>query len=129
MTDVRSYSASCHCGRVLFRFKSKVITTGSRCNCSICIRKGAVWSSGYFAPEELEIARGPASLSLYQFGDKDVNHYFCSSCGVSPFTVIESVPANYAGPAKPGCYRVNLGCVQGLEVLSLDIDVIDGRSY
>lgn len=128
MTQTTSYSASCHCGRVRFRFNSEAITTGHRCNCSICIRKGTVWSSGYIPPEHLETGE-TASLSLYQFGDKDVNHYFCGTCGITPFVVVTAVPATYTGPAKPGYYRVNLGCIHGLDVLALGIDVIDGRSF
>jgi hypothetical protein len=129
MTGIRSYSASCHCGLVRFSFRSEPITTGRRCNCSICIRKGTLWSFGYFPPEDVEAIEGTASLSLYQFGDKDVNHYFCSRCGVTPFVVVAALPATYDGPARPGYYRVNLGCVHELDALALDIEVIDGRSF
>ena len=68
------------------------------------------------------------NLSVYQFGDRDVNHRFCRTCGISPFNTVASVPPTYEGPAQPGDYRVNRGCVQDLDVLSLDVDVIDGRS-
>lgn len=129
MTGTRTYSASCHCGLVRFRFKSGRIAAGRRCNCSICGRKGAVMSARYIAPEDFEAIEGGAFLSLYQFGDKDVNHYFCSKCGIYPFHVVAAVPAAYDGPAKPGYYRVNLGCVHDLDVFALDIDVIDGRSF
>ena len=44
-------------------------------------------------------------------------------------STIASVPPGYEGPAKPGDYRVNLGCVDDLDVLGLDVDVIDGRSF
>ena len=76
-----------------FKLRCEGITTGRRCNCSICIRKGAVMSARYFAPEEFEELAGLGSLSLYQFGDHDVNRYFCSTCGIYPF---------HDGPAKPG---------------------------
>ena len=128
MTDLETYSGSCHCGAVRFRFKSPVITTGCRCNCSICIRKGSVMSSTYIPPDDFEELQGKESLTLYQFGDEDMSHYFCKTCGISPFSVVARVPATYEGPAKPGNRRVNLGCIDGLDPLGLEIKLIDGRS-
>jgi hypothetical protein len=127
--ETKTYSASCHCGLVRFQFKSEEITKGLRCNCSICIRKGGVMSARYYPPEDFEAIEGDESLSLYQFGDKDVGHYFCKTCGISPFSVVAAVPPTYEGPAKPGDRRVNLGCVHDLDVLCLEIAVVDGRSF
>jgi hypothetical protein len=124
---MKTYSASCHCGSVRLRFKSEEITTGIRCNCSICIRKGVVMSSKYLRPSDVEVEAG-AHLALYQFGDKDVNHFFCRTCGIAPFTTVASVPADYTGSARPGDYRVNLGCVDDLDALALDIAVVNGRA-
>jgi hypothetical protein len=120
MSDVRTYSARCHCGSVHFRFKSEEIVAGKRCNCSICIRKGALMSMKYYPPEAFEELCGLDALTLYQFGDHDVYHWFCRTCGIYPF---------HDGPAKPGHYRVNLGCVEGLDVLSLAVELVDGRSF
>ena len=50
----RTYSGSCHCGAVRFRVRGEEITTGIRCNCSICIRRGAVMSTVYYPPEAVE---------------------------------------------------------------------------
>jgi hypothetical protein len=86
-------------------------------------------SAEYFPPADFEAIEGAACLSLYQFGDAHVEHYFCKRCGVHPFFVVAGVPVTYDGPAKPGYYRVNLGCVAELDVSALDIDVIDGRSF
>ncbi len=125
--SAKIYDAKCHCGTVRFRLTSEEIMTGRRCNCSICIRKGAVMSSTYFRPSQVEV-EGSENLTVYQFGDKDMKHTFCRTCGVSPFSTVASVPPDYEGAAKPGDYRVNLGCLDDLDALSLDVDVIDGRS-
>jgi hypothetical protein len=123
----RTYDASCHCGSVRFKVRSEEIKTGRRCNCSICIRKGMVVSATYFQAADVNV-EGSEHLALYQFGDKDMNHYFCRTCGISPFSTVASVPPDYNGPARPGSYRLNLGCVHDLDALALEIDVIDGRS-
>jgi hypothetical protein len=125
---MNTYSASCHCGAVRFALKSEPITTGLRCNCSICIRRGAVMSSGYFRASEIDLV-GSEHLAVYQFGDKDLNHHFCRTCGIAPFSTVASVPPDYTGPARPGDYRVNLGCIHDLDVFALAITVVDGRSF
>jgi hypothetical protein len=80
----KTYNASCHCDAVRFRFTCEEITSGRRCNCSICIRKGVVMSSNYFRPSDVEV-EGSEHLARYQFGDNDVNHFFCRTCGIAPF--------------------------------------------
>jgi hypothetical protein len=51
---------------------------------------------------------------------RETNHWLCARCGIYPF---------HDATAKPGHYRINLGCVQDLDVLSLPIEVIDGRAF
>lgn len=84
-------------------------------------------SANYFHASEVEV-QGQEQLTRYQFGDKDMNHFFCRTCGIAPFSTVASVPPDYTGRARPGDYRVNLGCVHDLDVLTLDIEVLDGRS-
>jgi hypothetical protein len=127
MKPKRTYRASCHCGGVRFSFKSEQIVKGLRCNCSICVRKGIVVSA-YFKPEDFGPVEGMDCLTLYQFGDKSVNHYFCRICGICPFATVASIPPDYDGNARIGDCRANLGCVEDLDVYALEIDIIDGRS-
>lgn len=84
-------------------------------------------SSGYLQPSDLEV-EGAEHLALYQFGDRGMNHFFCRTCGIFPFSTVASVPPDYQGPARPGDYRVNLGCVHDLDVLSLEIQIMDGKA-
>src|SRR5215831_15658855 len=116
---VRTYEGRCHCGAVRFRFRSEEITKGIRCNCSICVRRGAVMSAEWVRAEDIEHVEGKDALTLYRFGDLMMNHYFCRTCGVFPFSeVIE----------RPGRLRINLGCVEGIDPYGLEIGLVDGRS-
>jgi hypothetical protein len=124
----KTYEGSCHCGAVRFRLRSDEIISGCRCNCSICIRKGIVMSSQYIPPDAFEL-EGSESLASYQFGDAAMAHYFCKTCGICPFSAVASLPAGYEGHAKVGDRRVNLGCIDGLDPLALEISLIDGRSF
>lgn len=128
MADTRMYDASCHCGAVRFRFRSEEITTGLRCNCSICVRKGGVVSSRYYKPESFAEIVGADTLGVYRFGDEDMSHHFCPTCGVSPFQIVAKLPTSYDGPAKIGDRRINLGCVHDLDVFALEIAFVDGKS-
>lgn len=115
-----TYSGHCHCGAVRFTIHlSEPITRGLRCNCSICVRKGALMSVPYFTPDEMTV-EGMDALALYVWGDKMVFNRFCRTCGV--YTFHDTTNA-------PGHYRVNLGCIDGLDVLSLPFDLVDGRSF
>jgi hypothetical protein len=113
------YRGSCHCGAVRFAFRSEPITTGVRCNCSICMRVGIIGSSRYFPPEDFESLEGKDALTLYQWGDRVVEFWFCKSCGVHTFH----------GGEKRDHLRVNLGCVEGVDPLALEVQLIDGKSF
>jgi hypothetical protein len=119
MSGKRTYLGRCHCGAVRFRLVSEAITQGKRCNCSICVRKGAVMSVRYFTPDEIRVEGGDA-LAVYQWGDKLVNHWFCRTCGIYTF---------HDATEMPGHYRVNLGCIDEIDPLSLAIELVDGRAF
>ena len=118
-TDPVTYHGSCHCGAVQFEFQSPAIDSAMQCNCSICRRKNALMSKQYFAPEKFELLSGNDALSLYHWGDQDVNHYFCKYCGIYPF---------HDSIYEPGKYRVNLGCVDELDLGALKIGQFDGAN-
>lgn len=112
------YQGSCHCGAVRFSYDGDEITAGLRCNCSFCSRRGAMMSTEIIPPGHIRIDTDADALGLYQFGIKTAKHYFCKHCGVCPF---------YETARKPGHFRVNLGCVEGVDPFALDCEVFDGR--
>ena len=71
------------------------------------------------APDELQIESPNTNLGSYEFGTNVAHHYFCSTCGIYPF---------HETMRKPGHYRVNLGCVDGVNSLELPCDVFDGQA-
>jgi len=113
-----TYQGSCHCGAVRFSYEGEAITKGLRCNCSICSRKGAMMSPEAIPPEKIKIEAKDGALGLYQFGRKTAKHYFCKECGIYTF---------HETARKPGHFRVNLGCVEGVDTFALEADVFDGK--
>ena len=74
-------------------------------------------SANYYPPEQFRLLSGREALSLYRWGDEDVNHWFCKHCGIYPF---------HDGTAEPGRYRINLGCVAGVDSRKLQLRLFDG---
>lgn len=110
------YNGSCHCGAVNFSFEDADPIRGVRCNCSICRRRGCVMSEKRYAAT-VELTQ---PLGVYIFGDRCMHHFHCTTCGIFPYAeVIE----------EPSIYRVNLGCVDGIDALAVPIRMIDGASY
>lgn len=112
------YQGHCHCHAVRFEFESQEITSALQCNCSICIRKNAIMSREYIEPSRFQLLGDPNALAKYHWGDEVVNHYFCKTCGIYPF---------HDSIYEPGKYRINLGCVDGLDPRSLEIHYFDGK--
>jgi hypothetical protein len=114
------YKARCHCGRVRFSFRSPEIKTGKRCNCSLCVRRGAVLSPTYIPAVDFTPHHDLNDLGVYLWNEKVLNNYFCKFCGI--FTYIGD------GDNSKDGYRVNLGCVEGIDSLALVISIIDGNA-
>lgn len=115
---MKHYQGSCHCGAVKFSYEGEEIEKGLRCNCSICSRKGAMMSSEVISLERLNIEADEDALGLYQFGAKTAKHFFCRHCGIYTF---------HETARFPGHYRVNLGCIDGIDPLALEADIFDGK--
>jgi len=117
---VIKYQGSCHCGNVNFQFEHEQIKSGLRCNCSICIRKGAVMTDFVIPPNDFHFElKKPDNLGLYEFDNKVAHHYFCKVCGIFPFLQTFRMPEHY---------RVNLGCVEDIDLDTLEVGLFDGKS-
>ena len=112
--ELKSYQGSCHCGAVKFAVQT-TLSPALRCNCSLCRRKGAVMAA--VAPEHFNLLSGEEYLSLYQFNTRTAKHYFCKTCGIYTF---------HRPRTNPGIYRVNVGCLEGVDPFALEVGLNDG---
>ena len=113
---LKPYKGSCHCGAVKFEAQS-TLSPALRCNCSLCRRKGAVMAA--VDPEHFRLLSGENSLSLYQFNTRAAKHYFCKLCGIYTF---------HRPRTNPDIYRVNVGCLEGVDPFPLEAGLNDGAS-
>jgi len=109
---------TCHCGQVAFEVKVKP-TIAFTCNCSYCIRRG--WHHAYAEENEFALIRGEDVLSSYRFGAETTTNYFCRACGIHThfFSTYGDHPH----------YAYSLTCCEGVDVASLEIKHIDGKSF
>jgi hypothetical protein len=88
------------------------------CNCSICVRTAYIhW---YVEPARFRLLKGESELSTYRFGTGRAAHHFCQRCGVSPFRRARS---------DPDKIDVNVRCVEGVALESLDVARFDGQNW
>lgn len=112
-----THTGSCHCGAVRFEV-SAPLAPATRCNCSLCRRRGALMSPT-FEVEQLRMVQGEENLSVYQFNTGVARHFFCKRCGIYPF---------HQTRRDPKLWRVNLGCIDGLDAYAMESSVFDGAA-
>ena len=108
---------SCHCGKIAFSF-DQTPTEAIECNCSICSKRGALWSPAQAA--QFALLKGGDALSDYQFAKKNVHHLFCESCGVGSFS-------RGTAPNGQEMVMVNVRCLDGVDVSALQLRPFDGK--
>ena len=113
-----TYKGGCHCGRIAFEVDGELDKV-VQCNCSICTKRGyLLWMR---PRDELRLATPEADLATYTFRSGRIRHHFCPTCGCAPFAF---------GSDKTGAARavVNVRCLDGVELASLEVMPFDGRS-
>jgi hypothetical protein len=117
---LKTYRASCHCGRVAIEADLDLTQQSYRCNCSIC-RRNRFWPA-VATPDHFRMLGGERELTRYVFGPERNHHYFCRHCGVRVFGIGNETPIGKM-------YGVNIGCLEGVteETLSrIPITYVDG---
>lgn len=109
-------NGSCHCGSVrleVARSPGHII----KCNCSICVRLGALWP--HYESALVKIAGHPQNTSSYVWGQATLRTIRCNTCGC--VTHWEAITPN-AG-AEVG---VNMNNFDQDIVLGIPVKVFDG---
>jgi hypothetical protein len=115
----KTYSGGCQCGNV--RYEVQLDLSGViACNCSRCRRLGSLLA---FAPEEsFTLLKGEDAMTDYTFNKHAIHHLFCTTCGIQSFS---------RGTAPDGrkMAAINVRCLDDVDVDTLPVQKVDGRSY
>jgi hypothetical protein len=116
--NVKKHLGSCHCGDVRFEVEIDA-TRGGRCNCSICHRLAG--TTGMVKPAAFKLLTDEAKLTMYEWGGKTGQRYFCARCGVTCFGkgYLEQVGGAYVS--------VFLNCLEEVDVNAINVGYWDGR--
>ena len=115
-----THAGSCHCGRIAFELDGEV-DKAMDCNCSMCRRRGGLLA--FFPREALRLSTPEADIGTYTFNRHALQHHFCPSCGISPFS--EGVdPRNGAKTVA-----VNVRCLPDVDLDKLQVSKVDGASF
>lgn len=114
-----TYTGGCHCGKVRFEIDMELGSVVS-CNCSHCGMKGLLLS---FQPiDSFRLLSGEESLTEYRFNKKQIEHLFCSICGVQPFAYGSDKEGNRMA-------TINVRCLDNVDTTVLEVVSFDGKSY
>ena len=111
---------TCHCGLIEIEIDiKKSFEDLYRCNCSMCIRKGAI--TAIVNKEDLKVVKGMDKLKCYQFKTKVAKHYFCSNCGIY---------THHNPRINPAMTGFNVGCIDEIDTFKLnEVPVNDGQNH
>ena len=115
-----TYQGSCHCGRIAFTLEGEV-TEAIDCNCSMCRRRGGLLA--FFPREALTLTTPEADYATYRFNKHVLDHQFCPTCGIAPFSE-GTHPKTGTRTAA-----VNVRCLDGVDLATLQIRHVDGASF
>jgi len=122
-----TYQGSCHCGAVRFVVEVEHAIDHVRvCDCSICVRRGAL---NYRVPSPaLRLSTPWEALSCYRWGSRTATDYFCPTCGILPFRrpSAPSPAEAAAGMARFDGWAVNVRCLDGIDLDALPVRRIFG---
>lgn len=114
---MRAYEGSCHCGRVAFRVRGD-LALATRCNCSMCTKKGFIHL--IVEPAQFELISGENELTSYRFNTGVAEHRFCRHCGIHPF---------YTPRSDPDKVDVNVRCLNEVDPAKLEPALFDGAHW
>ena len=110
----RTYSGSCHCGKVRFEVDTDLDHV-RRCDCTICRKRGTLTHRVDDSAFRLLTPLG--ELSLYEWHTKTAKDYFCPTCGVLPFRRPRTAPH---------LWGINVRCLDGVDLSTIPVQDVHG---
>lgn len=114
-TVMTIYKGSCHCGRAQFEVNISNLKEVRVCDCSICVRRGAL--NVRVEEQDMKIISNLEDLTLYQFNTMTAKDYFCPVCGILPFRRPRTAP---------DLWTVNVRCLEGVDLDQLETRRVHG---
>ena len=103
MPERASYHGQCHCGAVSYSVSTDLSELAD-CNCSRCRRLG--WVMQGVPAADFHLEGGQDRLVEYRFNTDQIQHLFCSTCGIESFARGSDGQGN-------AVVMINVNCLEG----------------
>jgi hypothetical protein len=115
---------SCHCGATQFEV-SEAPADVTRCTCSFCAKRGALWA--YYEPTQFKLTTARDRVSTYQWRSYTIEHHHCGICGCGTYT---ETPKWVEGTADLTQRQVSINArlLDAFDLDSVPVRIIDGKN-
>ncbi len=122
---------SCHCGAIAFEVDAQLPDALTRCTCSFCAKRGALYA--YCKPEQFKLDQHATQSAddkdaVYLWHTKLVSHHFCSHCGIATYTDSPDFQPDGSWDGITRRFGVNARLFEGFEAAEAKVLVIDGKN-
>jgi hypothetical protein len=116
-------TGSCHCGDTQFEV-SEAPTNVTRCTCSLCSKRGALWA--YYTPVQFRLTTPMEKVATYRWGSRTVKHNFCANCGCGTYSESPDWSTGKPDFENPRV-GVNSRLLNDFDLDAVPVTVIDGK--
>ena len=117
---------SCHCGKTTFRIDGDIPAKLTRCTCSLCSKRGALWA--YYQPSQFQLTTPATDDAIYRWNTKLVAHHFCPECGCATFSDSPAFERDGSWDKSTRRIGVNARLFDNFDAAAASVEVIDGKN-
>jgi len=121
--STKTYTGSCHCGKVKFEADIDLAEGAGKCNCTYCTKIRS-WKV-FVQPAAFKLISGKDSAVGYSGHNPTAVRYFCGTCGVYTYEIGD---AEWMGGPFVGIFLGSLDDATIDELMSGPVHIVDGRN-
>lgn len=122
MSDVsalKTYKGGCHCGKIQYEVEGDIQEVID-CNCSLCQKRGGLlW---FTSGEHFKLLTPVSDVGTYTFNKHYIQHHFCGSCGIAPYSEGKK-------PDGSSAVAINVRCLENIDLAALKRKHVNGRDF
>lgn len=119
-------TGSCHCGKTAFRIDGEIPPKLTRCTCSFCAKRGALYA--YYRPSQFHPSISAADDVVYRWNTEMVVHHSCSACGIATFSDSPVFQPDGGWDGTTRRIAVNARLFDDFDAAEAPVEVIDGKN-
>ena len=119
-------TGSCHCGTIAFTIDGDIPASLTRCTCSFCAKRGALYA--YYPPDRFHSSGAETHDAIYRWNTNMVAHHFCAVCGCATFSDTPDFKPDGSWDGSTRRIGVNARLFDGFDAAAAPVTVIDGKN-